>query len=101
MGRMIYASSFTVDFDDRLLAHLQIVIGMKLRRGESFMFSWKDDQDVGDGRTTVWIDRAVPLVFRFSGGRPPSVNRAWIEALGTAAGSPSGLRIVAEPEEQS
>lgn len=43
MGKLVYDSTFTAEFDDRLLTHLQIVIGMKLRRGESFMFSWKDD----------------------------------------------------------
>ena len=97
MGRIIYDSSYTVDFEDRLLAHLQIVIATKLRRGESFMFSWKDDRDVGDGRTTIWLDRAVPLVIRYSGSRPPSINREWVEALTQAAGSPAGLRIVPEP----
>jgi hypothetical protein len=46
MGKLAYDRSLTIDFDDRTLAHLQIVIGMKMRRGESFYFSWKDDQQV-------------------------------------------------------
>ncbi|WIE55403.1 ATP-dependent DNA ligase [Curtobacterium sp. MCBD17_003] len=99
MGRVIYNSSYTVDFEDRLLAHLQIVIATKLRRGESFMFSWKDDRDVGNGRTAIWLDRTVPLVIRYSGSRPPTINREWVEALAQAAGSPGGLRIVPEPSE--
>ena len=33
MGKLTYDHSLSVDFDDRTLAHLQIVIGMKLRRG--------------------------------------------------------------------
>jgi hypothetical protein len=99
MGRLIYDSSFTADFDDRLLAHLQVVIAMKLRRGESFMFGWKDDRDVGDGRTAIWIDRTMPMVFRYSGGRAPTINRAWVELLTQTAGSSTGLQIVEEPNE--
>ncbi|PYY33323.1 ATP-dependent DNA ligase [Curtobacterium sp. MCJR17_055] len=97
MGKLVYDSTFTAEFDDRLLTHLQIVIGMKLRRGESFMFSWKDDVELGDGRTAIWLDRSMPLVFRYSGSRVPAVNRAWVEALGLTAGSSAGLRIVPEP----
>jgi hypothetical protein len=97
MGRLIYNSAFTVEFEDRLLAHLQLVIGMKLRRGESFMFGWKDDREVGDGRTAVWMDRTIPMVFRYSGGRPPSINRAWVDVLTQTAGSAGGLQISQEP----
>ena len=32
MGKFIYEGSIKVDFDDRVLAHLQLVIGSKLRR---------------------------------------------------------------------
>ena len=38
MGQLIYASTFEARFDDRVLAHLQIVIVAKLRRQESFAF---------------------------------------------------------------
>ena len=97
MGRLIYDSSFTGEFDDRFLAHLQIVVAMKLRRGESFMFGWRDDLDAGDGRTTIWLDRTIPLVFRFAGSRPANINRAWIEELTQSAGSSAGLRVLPEP----
>lgn len=53
MGTFHYDASLKVDFEDRVLAHLQIVIGAKLRRGESFYVSWRDDESVGDGRTAV------------------------------------------------
>ncbi|MBT2501679.1 ATP-dependent DNA ligase [Curtobacterium sp. ISL-83] len=97
MGKLVYDSTFTAEFDDRLLTHLQIVIATKLRRGESFMFSWRDDRDAGDGRTAIWLDRSLPLVFRYSGGRVPAINRAWVEALSMTAVSSGGLRIVPEP----
>ena len=53
MGKLTYDSTLTVDFDDRVLAHLQLVIGAKLRRAESFYFSWRDDPAVGDGRSAL------------------------------------------------
>lgn len=39
MGKLYYDSTLNTDIDDRTLAHLQVVIGAKLRRGESFYFS--------------------------------------------------------------
>lgn len=35
-GRLYYDSAFEVDFDDGLLAHLQVVIRTKLAKNESF-----------------------------------------------------------------
>lgn len=98
MGTLQYDSTFTADFDDRLLAHLQIVIGAKLRRHESFYFSWKDDARVGNGRTTIWLHPAIPLVYKYFGSRMPAINRAWIDELAISANSPGGLQIVREPE---
>ena len=64
MGKLTYDSTLTVDFDDRVLAHLQLVIGAKLRRHESFYFSWRDDPAVGDGRSTLWLHPTIPLYFK-------------------------------------
>ncbi|HEV7624084.1 MAG TPA: ATP-dependent DNA ligase [Amnibacterium sp.] len=97
MGKLTYDSTVVVDFDDRLLAHLQMVIATKLRRGESFAFSWRDDAAVGDGRTTIWLHPALPLVFKYFGGKQPAINRAWVEALLQTANSSAGLHIVPEP----
>ncbi len=97
MGKFVYDTHIKVDFEDRLLAHLQVVITTKLRRGEPFNFSWKDDSTIGDGRTTVWIHPSASLVFKFYGSRRPTLNSAWVEALAFTANSPSGLYIVPEP----
>jgi hypothetical protein len=101
MGKFIYDSGLKVDFDDRLLAHLQSVIGTKLRRGEPFHFSWKDDSSIGDGRTTVWLHPRVSLVYKFYGNRSPHINHAWIEALMFTANSQTGLYAVPEPAEDT
>jgi hypothetical protein len=99
VGALIYGDArIEVQFEDRVLAHLQLVIGAKLRRKESFFFTWKDDPSVGDGRSTVWIDPAIPLYFKYSGSRPPMVNREWIDQLTASANSPQGLHLTDEPE---
>ncbi|KQN45101.1 hypothetical protein [Frigoribacterium sp. Leaf44] len=97
MGKLAYDRSLTIDFDDRTLAHLQIVIGMKMRRGESFYFSWKDDQQVGDGRTSIWLHPTIPLVYKYYGSRSPAINPAWLHALEVSANTNAGLQIVPEP----
>ncbi|MCS5714918.1 ATP-dependent DNA ligase [Herbiconiux sp. CPCC 205716] len=99
MGKLTYDSSLTVEFDDRVLAHLSTVITAKLRRGECFSFSWKDDPAAGDGRTSIWLHPTIPIVFKFYGGRAPVLNRAWVEALMLTANSPHGLHLVNEPEQ--
>lgn len=97
MGKLTYDSTLTADFDDRVLAHLQVVIGAKLRRGESFYFSWRDEPQSGEGRSTVWLHPGIALAFKYFGGRAPSLNRIWVDALMVTANSSSGLQIVPEP----
>ena len=87
-----------VDFDDRLLAHFRVVIGMKLRRGESFFLNWKDDPSIGDGNSTIWLNPSIPLGFKFNGGRDISINHRWLEDLMTTANSATGLRPIPEPD---
>ncbi|GAA3905747.1 ATP-dependent DNA ligase [Microbacterium invictum] len=101
MGKLTYHSGTKVDLEDRVLAHLQVVIANKLRRGESFVFTWRDDVSVGEGRTSVWLSPSLAISFKYYGSRPPTLNRAWIEALAVTANSPSGLHIVPEPPEDT
>lgn len=98
MGKLVYgAPTWSIEFDDRALAHLRIVMIAKLRRAESFSFSWKFDASYGNGRSSLWLHPAIPLQFEFYGGREPSLNRAWIDALMTSANSPGGLELLDEP----
>ena len=97
MGKFIYENTVKVDFDDRLLAHLQVVIVSKLRRSEPFVFTWKDDASVGHGRTTVWLHANAVLIFKYYGSRTPRMNAAWVEALAYTANSSHGLYVVPEP----
>ena len=97
MGKLTYDSTLTADFDDRVLAHIQVVIGAKLRRGESFYFTWRDDPEAGDGRSTIWLHPSISIAYKYFGSRSPSLNREWIEAFMSTANSAGGLQIVAEP----
>ena len=101
MGKFIYEGSVKTEIEDRALTHLQLVITAKLRRGEPFPFSWREDASVGGGRTTVWIQPGSSLGFKYFGSRQPAVNRAWIEALAFTANAPTGLYLVPEPAENA
>lgn len=101
MGKLIYEGGQKVEIEDRALTHLQLVITAKLRRGEPFAFTWREDSSVGGGRTTVWVHAGSSIVFRYAGSRQPSINRAWVDALAHTANAPSGLYLVHEPSADS
>jgi hypothetical protein len=77
--------------------HLQVVIGSKLRRGESFFLSWNDPSSIGAGRSSVWLHPSIPLFFKYYGSKTPTINRAWVDALTISANSGHGLLLSTEP----
>lgn len=95
MGSLIYGqSAIEIRFDDRALMHLQIVITSKLRRKESFLLTWINAPGDGGGRASVWLDPSISLIsliYRFTGGRLPSINRAWLDVLVSSASSSGGM----------
>jgi hypothetical protein len=99
MGQFNYDDIVQGEFDDRVLAHLQTVIGAKLRRDEPFFFTWRSERTGGSGRDSVWVHAGASIVFTFRGSRVPHINRAWLEALMQSANSAGGLQIVPEPPE--
>jgi hypothetical protein len=99
MGRLVYDSTTTINMEDRTLAHLQIVIGAKLRRGECFPFRWQAAESLGGGINSLWMAPGVSLHFKYFGSRPPHINGAWIDVLAASSNSDAGLQLVAEPAE--
>lgn len=99
MGYIVYDGD-VLEFkvEDRLLAHLQIVIVNKFRQNESFMFSWKEPIETGDGRSTVWLSPQISLRFKFAGSRTVEINPTWLAALYASASSGRGLYPEAEPD---
>jgi hypothetical protein len=97
MGRLVYDGVVRFVIDDRTLAHLQIVIGDKLRRREPFTFTWANPLEEGGGRISVWVNANSGLVFTFDRHRPQRINRAWLDALSAATHAPTGLSPIPEP----
>lgn len=97
MGTLTYDSKVVATIDDRVLAHLQVVIWAKLRRGESFSFTWNDPERNGFGRTSVWLSPSTSIVFDYFGSKMPQINLRWVEVLTKSANSSTGLQLVAEP----
>ena len=101
MGEFVYGSpSSVINFDDRVLAHLKMVILAKVRRGESFSFSWEHETANESGPSTIWIHPANCLRFNFQGSTEPRLNRAWIDELVRVSNTPAGLRVTPEPPQQ-
>ena len=74
MGVLRY-DEWDIEFDDRLLTHLQVVIVQKFRKGEAFAMSWSRSVAIGSGRSAIWMTPAVPVAFEFSGARVPLIDR--------------------------
>lgn len=92
MGTMHYDGA-TVRFDDRTLAHLQIVLVHHLRQGRSLMLNWLDSLDDGDGRSAVWIASELPVRFDFDGVHLPEIDPAWLRRLAASADQAAGLVV--------
>ena len=102
VGTLYYGDSrLPVPVEDRALAHLKVVIINKLRRGESFTFSWVKTRAEGHGRATIWLSPEISLHFEFDGSKSPVLNRRWPEELSLVASSGTGLVILEEPAEYS
>jgi hypothetical protein len=98
VGKFIYGMpSIEVEMDDRVLAHIKAVITAKLRRDESFTFTWQNENDGEPTHSSVWLDPAIPLQFEISGEQDPPLNREWLEELSRSANTQSGLKITPEP----
>jgi len=82
--------------DDRQLAHVQVIIGMKLRRSENFFLSWINEPSAGSGRNVIWVDNGIPIFCEYAGNRIPAINREWIETLAASAATNYGLQITPE-----
>ena len=76
MGVLAYAG-MTVEFDDEVLTHLQVIVVQRFRRSKSFLMSWLDAIAIaiGDGRSAMWLTPAVPIRFSFEHARAAAIDR--------------------------
>jgi hypothetical protein len=98
MGQLICSEDVSVEIEDRALAHLQVVIVAKLRRGELCQFTWDRGTASGSGRSSLWLSPSSPIQFRYWDKKDSRLSRPWIDALMIAANSTEGLRLVPEPD---
>lgn len=99
MGVLRYGMNQEFSFDDRLLTHMKLAIVTKLRRGESFTLSWNRESADGSGRSTLWMDAAIPLWFEFSSPRAQmNLNKHWVEQLLASANATGNMVPVPELE---
>jgi hypothetical protein len=92
MGTLKYDGT-SVDFDDIVLAHLEIVIVQKLRRQETFLMTWQEPKESGGGRTGIWIHPTAMMTFHFATGDKPDIDRAWLQTLMDSANSLMGMFV--------
>ena len=76
-----------------MLAHLKAVATAKMRRGEGFLVSWTDSQEIGDGRSSVWLHPEGDLHYKFDGGTPPKLDAALLERLNIESIQPRGIEL--------
>lgn len=100
MGHLT-VGNHSVVFEDRVIEHLEAAFSAKLRRHEPFLFFWSIHQSLGSGRMAVWVHPAIGLDYRYDSLRRHGLNPVWVDALVSAASSPSGMRVVPEPTPQA
>ncbi|MCS5723076.1 ATP-dependent DNA ligase [Herbiconiux sp. CPCC 203407] len=96
MGSLFYGGEYEIEIDDRALAHLQIAVLSKLRRGEACSFTWSVGKQAGSGRESVWLHEGVALRFRYDSAQAISLNPDWIAVL-TATGHRGDIQLLEEP----
>lgn len=95
MGNLIYDGN-AINFDDRLLVHLQLVTIQKFRRSEGFLMSWSNGPETNYRRSSIWMQPSIPVLFNFVGSRVPDINRQLLEELTLSVNSSRGLVISPE-----
>jgi hypothetical protein len=98
MGSLYYGDDREpIEIEDRLLAHVKVVVATKLRRNESFTMSWRHASGAS-GRSTIWVQPSIPLRFVFDSADAESLDPALLTSLANSANSSGGMSITLEHE---
>jgi len=76
---------------DRVLAHVKVVVATKLRRGESFLLTWRYPAGGPQGVVSIWMQPSIPLRFVFASPEPEALDAEYLKELAMAANSNRGL----------
>jgi hypothetical protein len=83
--------------EDRVLAHISVVVTQKLRRRESFLLTLPAS-DRRMATEAMWMSCNSDIAFAYSGNRVPSLNHAWLEQMMTESFSAHGLDLTLHGE---
>jgi hypothetical protein len=94
MAKLYYGTTTEpIRIDDRMLAHVKVVVATKLRRGESFTLSWVHGEDEPTGRSTIWLQPSIPLRFVFDSEQPEALDQNLLKRMANDANSSRGLSL--------
>lgn len=94
MGKLFYgATDRPIEIDDRTLAHLAVVVSTKLRRSESFTLTYAHAPEDGSGRSTIWLQPAIPLRFAFDSAESFKLDPQMLQDMATDAATTRGLHL--------
>ncbi|MGK3950870.1 hypothetical protein ACLKM7_00950 [Microbacterium sp. I2] len=100
MAHLYYGSETgPAEIPDRVLAHVKVVVTTKLRRGESFLLTWRHFDGHAPGRTSIWMQPSIPLRFVFANPDPEPLDGEYLRDLANQANSSGG--IVLEWQEEA
>lgn len=91
MGHLYYGAQNPIEIPDRILAHLRVVATTKLRRNESFTLTWRHPGSEAGGRTSLWIQPAIPLRFDFESDDSEQLDQKYLQSMADAAYTTAGL----------
>ena len=103
MGNLYYGNTVDpIEMPDRLLSYVKVVAATKLRRGESFTLTLRHPDGAASGRTTIWMQPAIPLRFVFGEPESEALEPSILKHFAEGANSSGGLIIdVTEFEDDS
>ncbi len=96
MGTLKYGTR-ELPVEDRLLAHVGVVVTQKLRRRECFLLTLHP-ADRRSETDAIWVSAYNDISFAYSGNRIPSLNHAWLELMMTQSYSMHGLDLTSAVE---
>lgn len=92
MAHLYYgADARPAEIPDHVLAHVKVVAATKLRRGESFLLTWRHGGEEGEGRTSLWMQPSIPLRFVFENAEPETLDAEYLRQLANEATSSRGI----------
>jgi len=93
MATLFYGSDTNpIALPDRLMGYIKVITSTKLRRGESFTFTWTGTDEEA-GRSTIWLQPSIPLRFVFDSAEPEQLVGDYLRSLADQANAASGLVI--------